>query len=141
MGTQQSSVINLLLVEANVNKSSNLQFLLSRAGYTVVIATSEEAAVVCVGRDRIHLVIIGEDFIVQHGFTLCAWLRRLFPVPIVVFAPLYHPDDLTTALKMGVDDYIIKPVPQAMLLARLATVVRRARRSRLQPQPKSGLLL
>lgn len=139
MGIQQSSAITLLLVEDNANKASHLQNLLSCAGYTVVVARTEEAAVICAGRDRIHLVLIGEDFIKHHGFALCAWLRRLFPLPIVILAPLCHPDDLTTALKLGADDYIIKPVPHTMVLARLGAILRRAHRNRGQVHCKRVL--
>lgn len=139
MRMQQSSTINLLLVEDNPNKLASLQFVLNCAGYTVLPATSEEAAVACASRERVQLVLIGEDFIGKHGFALCAWLRRLFPLSIVVLAPLRHPDDLATAFRVGVDDYIIKPIPHTVLLARLAAVLRRGRRNRPQQRCKSSL--
>lgn len=137
---QHSSPPCLLLVEARTDKPSALQFLLSSAGYTVLIATSEDAAVACVSRERVHLVLIGEDFLAAHGYTLCTWLRRLFSLPIVVFAPLRHPDDLTTAFRLGVDDYIIKPVHHTLLLARLAAVLRRRRGSQARLRCKRSLL-
>lgn len=130
----------LLLVEASTDKQSVLQFLLSCAGYTVLIATSEDAAVACVSREHVQLVLIGEDFLAAYGYTLCSWLRRLFSVPIVVFAPLRHPDDLTTAFQLGVDDYIIKSIHHTMLLARLAAVLRRRHGDRPYRRYKRGLL-
>ena len=137
---QHSSPPCLLLVEENTEKLSALQFLLSCAGYTVLIATSEDAAVACVSRTRVHLVLIGEDFLATYGYTLCTWLRRLFSLPIVVFAPLRHPDDLTTAFRLGVDDYIIKPIHHTMLLARLAAILRRRHGGRLHQHYKRSLL-
>lgn len=133
------SPLNLLLVEDDANKLNSLQFVLTCAGYTVLVATSEEAAVACASRERIHLVVISEDFVAKYGFALCAWLRRLFPLPIVILAPLRHPDDLTTALRLGADDYIIKPIPHSLLLARLAAVLRRNRKHKPQHQCKSHL--
>ena len=131
---QHSSSLCLLLVEENTDKRSALQFLLSCSGYTVLIATSEDAAVACVSRARVHLVLIGEDFLTTYGYTLCAWLRRFFSLPIVIFAPLRHPDDLTTAFRLGVDDYIIKPIHHTLLLARLAAVLRRRDGGRPHPR-------
>lgn len=130
----------LLLVEERTDNLSALQFRLSCAGYTVLIATTEDAAVACVSRERVHLVLIGEDFLATYGYMLCTWLRRLFSVPIVVFAPLRHPDDLSTALRLGVDDYIIKPIHHTMLLARLAAVLRRRHGGSRHQRCKRSLL-
>ena len=130
----------LLLVGERTANLSALQFCLSCAGYTVLIATTEDAAVACVSRERVHLVLIGEDFLAIYGYTLCTWLRRLFSVPIVVFAPLRHPDDLTTAFRLGVDDYIIKPIHHTMLLARLAALLRRRNGGRPHQRCKRSLL-
>lgn len=137
---QHSSPPCILLVEERTDNLSALQCLLNCAGYTVFIATSEDAAVACVSRERVHLVLIGEDFLAAYGYTLCTWLRRLFSLPIVIFAPLRHPDDLTTAFRLGVDDYIIKPIHHTMLLARLAAVLRRRHSGRSHRHCKRGFL-
>ena len=139
MSMYSPSTVNVLLVEDNADKLNSLKFILTCAGYTTVVATREEAAVACASRERIHLVLIGEDFVAKHGFVLCAWLRRLFPLPIVILAPLRHPDDLTTALRLGADDYIIKPIPHSLLLARLAAVLKRNHKRKPQHRCKSCL--
>ena len=121
--------LRLLLVEENAEQRTSLEFLLTRAGYTVLSVTSEEDAMAAVIHERLHLVLIGESFAVKQRFLLCARLRRLFRFPIVILAPLVHPDDLATAFRLGADDYIITPVPSNILLARINAVLRRARQN------------
>lgn len=121
--------LRLLLVEENAEQRTSLEFLLTRAGYTVLSVTSEEEAMAAVIHERLHLVLIGESFAVKQRFLLCARLRRLFRFPIVVLAPLAHPDDLATAFRLGADDYIIIPVPPNLLLARINAVIRRSHKN------------
>lgn len=139
MKLQQTLKLRLLLIEENAEQRGLLEFLLSRAGYIVLTATNEEEAVALVARERLHLVLIGECFATRQGFTLCARLRRLIALPIVILAPLTHPDDLVTAFRLGADDYIIKPVPPNILLARINAVLRRARKNTLRQRWKTVL--
>jgi len=129
MKRQHPLKLRLLLVEESAEQRAFLEFLLTRAGYTVQSVTSEEEAVAAVMRDRLHLVLIGESFAAQRRFMLCVRLRRLFRFPIVILAPLLHPDDLATAFRLGADDYIIMPIPPNLLLARINSVLRRAHKN------------
>lgn len=129
MKLQHALKLRLLLIEENAEQRAFLEFLLNRADYTVLFATSEEEAVATVARERLHLVLLGESFAARQRFLLCARLRRLFRFPIVILAPLTHPDDLATAFRLGADDYIITPVPPNILLARINAVLRRSHKN------------
>lgn len=129
MKRQHPLKLRLLLVEESAEQRAFVEFLLTRAGYIVQSVTSEEEAVAAVVSDRLHLVLIGESFAAQRRFMLCVRLRRLFRFPIVILAPLRHPDDLTTAFRLGADDYIIMPIPPNLLLARINSVLRRAHKN------------
>lgn len=129
MKRQHLLKLHLLLVEESADQCASLEFLLTRAGYTVQSVASEDEAVSAVMRERLHLVLIGDSFAAQRRFMLCARLRRLFRFPIVILAPLHHPDDLATAFRLGADDYIIMPVPPNILLARINSVLRRAHKN------------
>jgi DNA-binding response OmpR family regulator len=124
-----SPQLRLLLVAEESEQRTFLEFSLSRAGYTVLVATSEEEAMATVARERLHLVLIGECIAARQGFIFCARLRTIFTLSIVILAPLIHPDDLITAFRLGADDYIVKPIATNVLLARLSAVVRRARKN------------
>lgn len=124
---KQLSTITLLLIEDNAEVRASLQNTLNCAGYRVLIATNEEQALTYATHERIHLILLGGTFAATQGITLCVRLRRLSNLPIVILAELKHPDDLMLAFRLGANDYIVKPLPVNLLLARLAAVLRRTR--------------
>src|SRR5262245_45775434 len=62
------------------------------------------------------------------GFELCGLLRGRRQTPIVVLTARNQKSDKLRALNMGADDYITKPFDLEELIARIHTVLRRARR-------------
>ncbi|HMO42856.1 MAG TPA: response regulator transcription factor, partial [Phenylobacterium sp.] len=61
------------------------------------------------------------------GLELLAWIRRtLSPPPGVLMVTARNSaHDIVTALDAGADDFIVKPVDRAVLLARMSAVLRR----------------
>ncbi|MEZ4737648.1 MAG: hypothetical protein R3E79_62020 [Caldilineaceae bacterium] len=52
-----------------------------------------------------------------------------------------HPDDLAVAFRLGANNYIIKPVPINVLLARLAAVLRRTKANTYQPRRQNDFAI
>ena len=62
-----------------------------------------------------------------NGFEVLERIRRQSDVPVIVLTALDTEDDKVKALMMGADDYLPKPFEPRELLARVQTVLRRAR--------------
>ena len=63
----------------------------------------------------------------MDGFELCRRIRRESDVPIVMLTARGDVMDRVVGLEIGADDYLPKPFEPRELLARLQTVLRRAR--------------
>jgi DNA-binding response OmpR family regulator len=63
------------------------------------------------------------------GLDLLAEIRQLSPVPIIFVSAKGGETDRVVGLRMGADDYIVKPFSPAELAARVQAVLRRARRA------------
>src|SRR5438105_6347693 len=61
------------------------------------------------------------------GFEVCRRLRAFSDVPVLMLTARGDPDDRVVGLELGADDYLPKPFEPRELLARLQTVLRRAR--------------
>jgi DNA-binding response OmpR family regulator len=61
----------------------------------------------------------------MDGFTLLTRLRRLGATPVLILTSRDSIGDRVRGLDLGADDYVIKPVEFAELLARLRAIVRR----------------
>lgn len=68
------------------------------------------------------------------GADTVPWVRNSlgWKVPVVVVTALEDESTVVTALRMGADDYLVKPLKRLELLARLANVVRRVNPDALQ---------
>ena len=63
----------------------------------------------------------------MDGFALCREMRRESDIPIIMLTARGDVMDRVVGLELGADDYLPKPFEPRELLARLQTVLRRAR--------------
>ena len=63
----------------------------------------------------------------MDGFALCRAIRRESDIPIVMLTARGEVMDRVVGLELGADDYLPKPFEPRELLARLQTILRRAR--------------
>ena len=68
------------------------------------------------------------------GFELCRQIRRESDLPVIMLTARGDVMDRVVGLEIGADDYVPKPFEPRELLARLQTVLRRARVPASQPK-------
>ncbi len=135
----------ILVVDDNLQSLKMLRFLLEDEGYEVLVASNADAARELLERttNPIHLVVLDVMMPNVDGFDLCDRIRREGEsVPIIFLSARGEPADKTEGLRMGADDYVVKPFDPGELLARIAAVLRRSKPistvSESQPSLKLG---
>ncbi|MGI8310406.1 response regulator transcription factor [Saccharopolyspora sp. ASAGF58] len=79
-------------------------------------------------RHREHdLVLLDLGLPDADGLDVLRKLRRIGPIPVVVLTARGEERMIVRGLRSGADDYLVKPVRMAELLARIEAVARRAR--------------
>jgi len=76
----------------------------------------------------LDLMLPGED-----GLALCRHLRATGNIPVIMLTARGEPADRVVGLELGADDYVVKPFDPRELVARIHTVLRRARGDRTAP--------
>src|SRR6476660_7560628 len=121
------SAMQVLLVEDDEGVASALAELLGQAGASVV-RTSR-------GADALHRVK-GSDLVLldlglpdMDGLDVLRTLRRASAVPVIIMTARDSDGAVVLGLRAGADDYLVKPVRKAVLLARIQAVMRRVRRA------------
>jgi two-component system alkaline phosphatase synthesis response regulator PhoP len=114
----------LLLVEDEPGMQLMLRDALTVEGYAVEIAGDGEAALALAdGRDVIVLDIMLPK---KNGLDVCRELRQRGVItPIIMLTARGETHDKVIGLKLGADDYLVKPFAVAELLARLEALLRR----------------
>jgi DNA-binding response OmpR family regulator len=118
--------MRVLLVEDDEGVASALAELLGQTGATVVHAGRGGDALNRVkGCDLVLLDLGLPD---MDGLDVLRTLRRASAVPVIIMTARDSDGAVVLGLRAGADDYLVKPVRKAVLLARIQAVMRRVRR-------------
>lgn len=117
-----------LVVEDDDATLELLVRLLELEGYDAVGAPSADAAVKAVRSHRPGLVLLDTVLPGDDGLTVLNEVRRHTDVPVIFVSGRDDESTRVLALRLGADDYVLKPFSPAELLARVEAVQRRAER-------------
>jgi two-component system phosphate regulon response regulator PhoB len=125
-----SAAAHVLVVEDEEALSATLKYNLEKEGYSVSLAQDGEEALIMAAERQPDLVILDWMLPKAPGIEVCRRLRarqETRNTPIVMLTARTDEADRIRGLDTGADDYIVKPVAIAELLARLRAVMRRIR--------------
>jgi DNA-binding response OmpR family regulator len=115
-----------------------LSRLLEVEGYKVAEATTGAEALGSLSSGPPDLVILDVMLTTENGFDVLAAIRRTSDVPVILVTAKGQETDRVLGLKLGADDYVVKPFSPAELAARVGTVLRRST-NRSTPAPSGQL--
>jgi len=127
----------LLIVEDDTDLVKALELYFSRAGWQVLVARNGLEGLQKLYDERPNVVILDIAMPKMDGWEVCRRIRELSDVPIVIFTARVQEDERVKGLKLGADDYVVKPFSLKELEARVDAVLRRARAGKPQ---KVGIL-
>ena len=119
--------MRLLLVEDDPNLSRSLAAQLEQAGYTVEKSVDGREGLYYAREYPVDLAIVDLGLPSMSGVELIKQLRAEGKeYPILVLTARDRWQDKVEALKLGADDYVVKPFNVEELLARVDALLRRA---------------
>lgn len=120
--------MRVLIVEDDEVIASTMSRALTRHGYVVDHVPSAEAASTALLSEQFDLAIVDLGLPQEDGTSLVKRIRRTHKtLPVLVVTARDSIADRVDTLDMGADDYLVKPVALAELLARCRAHIRRAR--------------
>ncbi len=118
----------ILLAEDDRNIRLGLSATLESEGYAVTAASDGAQALQLFPQQKFDLVLLDVMMPKQSGYEVCKALRsRGSQVPILFLTAKGEEIDKVVGLKLGADDYVLKPFGVHELLARVEALLRRAR--------------
>ena len=119
-------MIKILIVEDEISISKMMAMSLKRSGYQCDCAYDGEEAVEKIGRNIYDLILLDVMLPKIDGFELMEYIRPL-EIPVIFITAKDSVKDRVKGLRMGAEDYIVKPFEIIELLARVDVVLRRFR--------------
>jgi two-component system phosphate regulon response regulator PhoB len=123
---QEDDGRRVLVVDDDETTRTLLRRLLATEGYAVEEASDGPAALEKVAACPPDLLLLDVMMPGQDGLDVLAAVRRRSDVPIILLTARGDEGDRVVGLRLGADDYVVKPFSPAELAARIATVLRRA---------------
>ena len=117
----------ILLIDDDELLAAPLATFFARFEFELDSATTPSAGLTKLRSQAFDAVILDVMLPEMDGFALCREIRRESDVPVIMLTARGDVMDRVVGLEIGADDYLPKPFEPRELLARVQTVLRRAR--------------
>ena len=118
----------ILIIEDDVDLRRILKLRLIRENYQVLTASDGEEGLQVFANNSPDLVILDISMPKVDGWTVCQQIRQKSNVPIMMMtAHAVSEDDIAHGLNMGADEYMVKPMSEIEFIARINSLLRRAK--------------
>ncbi|MDX2921940.1 two-component system response regulator CseB, partial [Streptomyces sp. NE06-03C] len=118
--------VHVLVVEDDATIRRAVQLALERYGYRVDVAADGLSGLEAFRAGAYDLLILDVMLPELDGIGLCHRIREESPVPVLMMSARGDALDVVAGLEAGADDYVIKPVDTAVMVARIRALLRRA---------------
>jgi two-component system KDP operon response regulator KdpE len=117
----------ILVIDDDARLLEALTIFLEQRGYQVSTAVEGHEGLRSFYRLRPDLVVLDIMMPSMDGWEVCVRIREVADAPIVMLTARGQEYDKVKGLKLGADDYLVKPFSLHELEARIEAVLRRAR--------------
>lgn len=130
MGTATMTISGsptILIVDDNASMRALYTATLTRANYHIISAVNGQEALEVVLTSPVDCLIIDSKMPIMSGPQVIKTLRSLPQfslLPIIMVTGSDEPSDMIVGLDLGANDYLVKPVDPAELLARIRAHLR-----------------
>ena len=121
-------MIRVLIVEDEKPISELIRLSLSKAGYYCLCAYDGAEAANILEKELFDLVLLDVMLPGVSGFELLEYIQPT-GTPVIFITAKNSLDDRVKGLRMGAEDYIVKPFEIMELLARVEVVLRRSQKT------------
>ncbi len=117
---------NIVIIEDEEPIRRGIADALRMAGYDAAEAGDGEAGLHAARAPGVDLVLLDLQLPRMDGMDVLVELRKTHPtLPVIILTARGSEDDRVMGLKLGADDYVVKPFSAREMLARVEAVLRR----------------
>lgn len=117
-------MIKVLVVDDEFPIANLIKETLEKSGYTCTCVYDGESAADAIENEVFDLVLLDVMLPKINGFELIEYIRQ-YNVPVIFLTAKTDVRDRVKGLRLGAEDYIIKPFDTTELIARVEVVLRR----------------
>jgi CheY-like chemotaxis protein len=114
----------ILIADDSLVVRKSYESMLTFLGHDVISCKDGKDAITAFETESPELLILDVQMPGMNGLDACRAIRRLpngASIPIIIVSALEEEDDILQGLNAGANDYLVKPVKEAHLIAKLKT--------------------
>jgi DNA-binding response OmpR family regulator len=124
----EGNVLTTVLVIDDDDAMTDLvKMVLEAKDFNVTTANSGAEGIRLAHQNDPDIILLDLIMPEMDGWQVCKKIREFSHTPILVLSVVDNPGIAARALDEGADEYLIKPVSSSTLIARINTLIRRAR--------------
>jgi two-component system KDP operon response regulator KdpE len=127
----------ILTIDDDPEITELLSIMLKSHHFDVLSANRSEDGIQLIKDKSPDLVMVDLMMPNIDGWQVCKAVRAFSSVPILILSALDDPGVIASVLDAGADDYLVKPVSSAVLIAHLNKLARRTGALRLKAHDES----
>ena len=124
----------ILVIDDEESTVKMISVLLKRRGFEVCQALCAQEGLRTAYHHQPDLVLLDVLMSQMDGWEVCRRLREMSDVPIIFVSALGSAQDIVKGLEIGADDYVVKPVDDDELVARIRARLRRSPRPQMNEE-------
>lgn len=115
-----------VVVDDNLSFLKFVTFCLAQQSFRVTPLSEGKRLMATLENQPADVILLDRFLPDMDGFELCQLVKADYPgVPIIMFSTAGEAQDVIQGLTVGADDYLPKPFPPEMLIAKINAVCRR----------------
>lgn len=135
MSADPTPMGTIVVVEDDANIADLLDMYLRQAGYRVIQATTGEAGLAAIDREKPRLAILDIGLPgAMDGMDVCRTIRAKGNLPVIMLTARDGEIDRVLGLEFGADDYVTKPFSPREIVARVKAILRRTEQPHKEDQ-------
>lgn len=122
----------VLVIDDEEDMRNLIEMYLLNEGYLCIQASNKEEALKAVANESVDMVLLDVMMPGHDGFAICKSIREISQVPIIFVSARGDELDRVKAMKLGGNDYVVKPFNPSELMARIKMILGRMQSNRNQ---------
>jgi DNA-binding response OmpR family regulator len=115
----------VLVVDDEEDMRNLIEMYLLNSGYKCIQAEDGKKALEKLHNHRVDVILLDIMMPNLNGFEVCEIIRKTHQTPIIFISAKGEEWDKVKGLKLGGDDYVVKPFSPGELMARIEALLRR----------------
>ncbi len=117
--------MKIMIIEDDPVIASSLKNELSKWAYDAFVCKDFVNVISEFEQERPKLVLLDIGLPNVNGYHICSEIRKISNVPIIFISALNEKSDMISAMQMGADDYICKPIDLSITVSKIKALLRR----------------